>query len=240
MNHLLSISRLKRRYGRFRLLLFFLLSFAATLYFGFWLGAETLKTERQKTQQQQQRLEQMYLQLDQQRQSVNFLQVEMEVQKQASTLLKQQLQNLHEENFQLQKDLAFYQKVMAPELEADGVEVDQFHITPLGSERVYRYKLVLVQTHKQKRFAKGHVTLKVSGSLDHRSKSYPLDELIENFDKSMWQFSFRYFKIIEGDFTLPPGFKPQRVHVAAILPPGKWQKQERLDRQFRFYPEQAF
>lgn len=240
MNHLLSISELKRRYGRFRLLLLVLLSLAVVLLSGFWLGAQSLANEQRLVREQKLRLDELYQQLDEQGRQLNFLKVEMAVDKQAAEHVKEQLQTLHQENFKLQKDLAFYQKVMAPEFEADGVEVDQFHINPSGSERVYHYKLVLVQTQKQKRFAKGFVKLSVSGSLNDQSKHYELEQLIEDFDEQMWQFSFRYFKILEGDFTLPQGFMPQRVHVTAILPASKWQKHARLDRQYRFFPEQAF
>ncbi len=240
MNHLLSISQLKQRYGRFRLLVFLFLAFIVTLSLGFWLGSETLAQTSQVLSDQQQRLDMLYRQLDEKRQALNFVKVELEVEKQASKYMKEQMQSLHQENFKLQKDLSFYQKIMAPEFEADGVEVDQFNVTPLGSERVYHYKLVLVQTTKQKRFAKGHVKMSVSGSLNDKPQSYELNTLMNDFNEQQWQFSFRYFKILEGDFVLPEGFKPKRVHVSAILPAGKWQKYERLDRQFRFYPEQAF
>lgn len=240
MNHLLSISRLKRRFGRFRLLILMGVLFAVAVFAGHYFGNRTTLQEQALLQSQQVRLDNLYTLSEQLNQQINFLKVELEIEKQAGTHVKEQLQQLHQESFKLQKELAFYQKIMAPELAADGVEIDEFHISPSGSERVYHYKLVLVQTQKQRRFAKGQVKLTLSGSIENRSQSYPLDQLIGEFTPKQWQFSFRYFKIIEGDFTLPEGFSPQRVHIQVRLPANKWQKASDLERQFRFYPDQAF
>ncbi|MFT5164502.1 MAG: hypothetical protein ACI9FJ_003104, partial [Alteromonadaceae bacterium] len=218
MKQYLSIGHLKQRYGRFKLLLGWLTFITLCLYCGYWLGSTALAQHQLLAEHQQQRLDELYQVSDKQLEQINFLKVEVEVEKQAGGYVKNQLQELQQENFKLQKALSFYQKVMAPELEAEGISLDSFTIVPSKSKRIFHYKLVLVQTTKLKRFARGFIELKVKGSLDNKIKSYDIKTLVEGFDKKSLQFSFRYFQIIEGDLTLPLDFIPETVLVAAILP----------------------
>lgn len=230
MKQNLSFYQLKRKYGRFRLFIGFIIVVAGALLLGYWLGFHALTRDMALLDSQQQRLEALYKQSDQQLQQIDFLGVEVEVQKQASVYVQSQMQQLQEENFKLQKDLNFYQKVMAPELEAEGMAVESFSIMPSKSERIFHYKLVLVQTTKRKRFAKGFIEFKVKGSFNDKVKTYDIKALVDGFDKKSLNFSFRYFQILEGDLTLPENFAPETVLIAAILPTRKWQKYSRLDR----------
>lgn len=235
MNTKLSIELLKHKYGRFRLFIAIILVIAGLLIGGYRLGFQALSKHQALVSSQQQRLDEFYRKSDRQLQQIDFLKVEIEVEKQAAVYVKKQLQSLQEENFTLQKELSFYQKVMAPELEAEGVTVDSFTLIPGVSKRSYHYKVVLVQTTKRKRFAKGHIEFKIKGSLRHKIKTYAIKALVDEFDKKSLKFSFRYFQILEGDLTLPSDFIPETVHIAAILPSGKWQKYSRLDRQYPWH-----
>jgi len=52
---------------------------------------------------------------------------------------------------------------------------------------------------------------------------------VSKLTRKKLSFSFQYFQIIEGEFTLPENFIPENVSLAAILPKGRWQKYYRLD-----------
>jgi hypothetical protein len=117
------------KYGRFRLLISIIVLACGCLYFGFWLGDQSLSRHQLLIDTQQERLDELYLQSDQQLQQINFLKVEIEIEKQAAVHVNKQLQVEHQKNFKLQKELSFYHKMMAPELEAKGVEVDSFELT---------------------------------------------------------------------------------------------------------------
>ena len=236
MNQKLIIDGLKRQYGRFSLLIALLMSVIALLIIGFWFGDFTGGSRQLLIAQQQQRLDDLYSQTDQQLQQINFLTVELEIERQAGVYVQQQLKQLHEQNHDLQKQLAFYQKIMAPELQAGGLEIDQFTITPTSAKRIFHYKLVLVQTQKTKRYAKGFVQLQINGIQGEKTQQYGLEKLTETPKLDKLPFSFQYFQILEGDLVLPVSFEPQNIVLAVILPTGKWQKYERLDRQFPFYP----
>jgi hypothetical protein len=204
------------------------------LYSGYWLGDKSLLRHQQLVDTQGERLAELYQHSDKLQQKINFLNVEIEIEKQAATHVQQQLAELHQKNFKLQSDLSFYQKIMAPELGVQGLAVDSVIISPTNAERVFHYKVVLVQTQKQKRYARGYIEVKIKGSQANVAKTLDIKTVVAGLDKKGLKFSFQYFKIFEGDMILPQGFNAQSVVVSAILPSSKWQKYQRLDRQYPF------
>ena len=234
MNQILSINQLKHQYGRFRLFIGLVALVCGCLYSGYWLGDKSLLRHQQLVETQAERLNELYPHSDQLRQQINFLNVEIEIEKQAATHVREELGALHQKNFKLQKELSFYQKIMAPELGAQGLAVDSVTISPTKAERVFHYKVVLVQTQKQKRYARGYLEIKIKGSQANVAKTLDIKSVVAGLDKKGLKFSFQYFKIFEGDIILPQGFDAQSVLVSVILPTGKWQKYQRLDRQYPF------
>ena len=236
MNQKLIIDRLKQQFGRFWLLIGLLLVAFALFYSGYWFGDSALNERRLLIAEQQKRLDELYTQTDKQQQQVNFLRVEMEIERQGAEHVQRQLKQLHEENHQLQKELSFYQKIMAPELQTSGLEIDEFVIEATPAAHIFRYKLVLVQTKKSKRYAKGYVEITFNGVEGNSTKKYKLEQLTTAKQVNI-PFSFQYFQILRGELIMPQGFSAQMVFVDVILPSGKWQKFERLDRKFPFEPQ---
>ena len=96
MNQNLSLKRLKRRFGRFRLLWALVVMLSISFYCGFWIGERTLSRHHVLVETQKQRLELLYRQSDLQIQKINFLEVEMEIEKQATDHVKTQVTQLHQ------------------------------------------------------------------------------------------------------------------------------------------------
>ena len=131
------------------------------------------------------------------------------------------------EHYQVKKELAFYEKVMAPEKEADGLVIDNMKISKSQSPNHYNFQVVLVQQQLKKRYAKGYVNLVITGSLAKKPSQLKLSDISDNTRKSL-SFSFKYFQVIEGSFTLPENFSPEKIHLSAILSKTKWQKHQEL------------
>ena len=129
------------------------------------------------------------------------------------------------------KELAFYEKVMAPEKTADGVAVDRVSVYPTGSPHHFRFQIVLVQQQIRKRFAKGYVSFLLTGSLDNKPNQLALNNISSSTRKDL-SFSFQYFQVLEGEFLLPDDFIPEQIIVAAVLPKTKWQKRLKLTKEY--------
>ncbi|QIZ78708.1 DUF6776 family protein [Ferrimonas lipolytica] len=135
------------------------------------------------------------------------LKLEQQSQQETTAALTQQRLKMDE----LEKELAFYRSIMAPETIVDGVVIHDFVLDETTEIRRFRFQLVLTQQKVRKRYAKGFVEISVDGSQEGKPMTLDLIELSELEPKP--RFSFRYFQQFEGEFVLPPSFVPERIRV---------------------------
>ncbi|WP_281559593.1 DUF6776 family protein [Thalassomonas sp. RHCl1] len=219
------------RLGPFRLTILILALVGLCVYCGYRLGNRFHSFQVQTLEQQKARLDDYYARQVEYVRQINTLEAELAFERLANQGTQDSLKEMGEKHYQLKKELAFYEKVMAPEKQADGLVIDQVSVTPTESPNHYRFQVVLVQQVLKKRYAKGFVELALSGSLNDKPSEIKLAD-ISTLKREDLKFSFQYFQVIEGEFTLPEAFVPEKVEVAAILPKGKWQKYRRLDESY--------
>ena len=140
-------------------------------------------------------------------------------------------QPMETEHYQVKKELAFYEKVMAPEKQADGVVIDKVLMFPTNSPHHYRFQVTLVQQQLRRHFAKGNISISFNGSMDNKPAKLSLSK-ISDISKKDLAFSFKYFQIIEGEFTLPEKFVPETLTIGAILPKNKWQDYHNINESY--------
>ncbi len=230
------------RLGTFRSAILLLLLILTCLFCGYRIGNFFHTYQKQTMQQQQQRLDSLYAKQAEQVRQINTLEVELEVERLANQKSQKLLREMEQQHYQVKKQLAFYEKVMAPEKQADGLVIDNVIISHTESPNHFRFQIALVQQKIKKRYAKGHVEIALLGSLNDKPSKLKLSSISKLTDKDL-AFSFQYFQIIEGEFTLPDNFKPEKLELAAILPKTKWQKDSRIDENYLWqnvlekYPE---
>jgi hypothetical protein len=224
----INLSIVVARLGPFKSALFLLLVIGLCLFMGYRAGNYYHTFQANTLVQQTQRLEKFYAEQVRQTQRINTLEVELEVERLANQESQAMLKSMEQQHYQVKKQLAFYEKVMAPEKQADGLVIDDINIMPTQSPNHYRFQVVLVQQQLKKRYAKGYIELNFLGSLNNKPHQLKLAKVSQLTRKNL-SFSFQYFQIIEGEFTLPENFIPENVSLAAVLPKGRWQKYYRLD-----------
>jgi len=225
----INLTVVTERLGPFKSALFLLMLIVLCLFIGYRLGNFYHNFQSTTLEQQKTRLEQLYQQQSDQVERIHTLEVELAVEQLASQNAQSTLKKMSLEHYQVKKELAFYEKVMAPEKEADGLVIDNIKITASQSPNHYNFQVVLVQQQLKKRYAKGYVDLVVKGSLDHKPSQLKLSDISAITRKEL-SFSFKYFQVIEGSFTLPENFVPEKLHLSAILTKSKWQKYQKLNK----------
>ncbi|NQY62111.1 MAG: hypothetical protein HRT38_00055 [Alteromonadaceae bacterium] len=180
---------------------------------------------------QNKRLAVFYQHEEEQVRRIHILETELAVERLSSQRSLKLLAEMEKQHYQVKKELAFYEKVMAPEKQADGLVIDNFTIAATQSPRHFRFQVTLVQQLLKKRYAKGYVELAFTGSLADKPHKLALTK-ISSLSKKELSFNFKYFQIIEGEFTLPEGFTPENIKVSVILPKGKWQKHRRVNESY--------
>jgi len=224
------------RLGPFRSALSLVGLITLCLYCGYRFGNFYHSYQQKSLADQQARLALLYQEVDKDNNTINALNVELEIERMASRQSAIMLSKIEAEHYKVKKELAFYEKIMAPEKQAEGVVIDNLIISPTTSKNHYRFQVVLVQQNKQKRYAKGYVKLMFSGSSNNQPDHFNLSN-ISPVSRQDMSFNFQYFQMVEGEFTLPENFTPEQVLVVAILPKGKWQKYNRLEQNYPWQNE---
>jgi len=217
-----------QRFGPYRSALLLIAVVAICLYSGYRVGNYYHGHQIKTLNEQKQRLDHLYQQQNSQNRRINTLEVELEVERLANLKLQTTVKEMTAVHYNVKKELAFYEKVMAPEKQADGLAIDNIVVVASESPEHYRFQVTLVQQRLKKRYAKGYIELSFIGSLNNKPKSIKLTDISALTKKNLF-FSFQYFQLINGEFTLPKGFVVEQIEVSVLLPKGKWQKYHRLD-----------
>lgn len=211
------------RLGTFKSAVFLITVIALCLFTGYRVGNYYHHFQVTSLEQQKRRLEQLYQQQEENMARIHTLEVELTVEQLANIKAQELLKEAAEQKFEVKKQLAFYEKIMAPEKEAAGLFVENINIVASKTPNQYHYQVTLVQQQLKRRYSKGYIELVFEGQQDNKAVKFALSEVAELSKKDL-KFSFQYFQIINGEFTLPPNFTPERVLISAILTKSRWQK----------------
>ena len=227
----INLNVVVNKLGSFRSAILLLLLIVTCLFCGYRVGNFFHGYQVETIKQQKISLDNLYKQQVQQVKQIHTLEVELEVERMASMGAQKLLTDLEKKHFQVKKDLAFYEKVMAPEKQVEGVIVDDITISATESANHFRFQTILVQQQVQKRYAKGHINIVFQGSLAGKPHNISLNS-VAKLTKKERSFSFKYFQIIEGEFTLPKNFTPEKIIVETLLSKTKSQKSHQVEHRF--------
>lgn len=222
MNEWLSFNGLKLKLGRFKFLMLLLFIVGTTAVISYRIGDRMSQWQEKQIVKQQTRMDDLYTEIDAQTRKNNYLLVELDVEKNASKQTQEEMKSLRAELFQLQTELNFYQKVLAPELVADGLAIEQFGVEKDRGQNRFKFKFAVVQTDSKKRNAKGYLQLSLIGYQDGKRTTLNLAELSE-LEKNDLRFSFHYFQYFEGEFQIPENFEPADIEIKVVQPKTRWQ-----------------
>lgn len=136
--------------------------------------------------------------------------------KQAASLLTDELKAAQEEIYNLKKELEFYQGVIDAEGNRGWLDVHGMRILPLNRERSYRLELILIHTAKSDKKVAGALEVILEGVREAGTEYVNLKEI--TLDKDVvYRFKFGNFKRFENNFALPEDFNPQRVFVNMMV-----------------------
>jgi hypothetical protein len=212
----LNFLQLKQKWGAFSVYAFLAAGLALMLILGFWLGNQYFSAQQKAVLTLEHTVQNLQSENNELSKNLNILRVELDV-----AALSQQktfaeiIQSIDREKA-LQRDIAFYQQVMAPELTQQGFVIDAFNVEKTLSERVYRFEIVMMQHEKIKNTLKGNLDITLVGSQSGLSKRYSLKSLLVNPELAL-AFGFKYFQVLDGQILLPEHFQPERIVVQSEI-----------------------
>lgn len=201
-------------------------------FIAYLIGREVWNQQNKLLQQQQSTMNEQIKALQHAQRQQQILQVDLNVQRKANEVMQKELTALQVNQVELEKQIGFYRKVLAPEETYSGAWVDKFAIETAAGENRYRFRMILVHGQKFKRFVRGSNRLELVGidaNGDPMRKN--LLELTEEPQTAL-AFSFRFFQAFSMEFQLPEGMVVEHVQIKTILPSSRWQEYTENTQQF--------
>lgn len=124
------------------------------------------------------------------------------------------LRSLQDEVLALKEEVAFYRGIVSAGKEK-GLNIQTFVVDKEATPGAYRFQLVLTQHLKRVKKISGTVKLKVMEEQNGRPKDLLLSDMAGKQADAL-EFEFKFFQRIEGRFTLPDGFKPERLQIQVV------------------------
>lgn len=148
------------------------------------------------------------------RERVAILERSQQVEGKAYDDVDQHLRSLQDEVLALKEEIAFYRGIVSDGKEK-GLKIQTFVVDKEMSPGAYRFQLVLTQQLKRVKMISGTVKLKVLDEVNGRPTSLLLSDANGKQGNAL-NFEFKFFQRIEGRFTLPDGFKPDRLQIQVV------------------------
>lgn len=186
-----------------------LLVLLAAMALGYWLN----KRQHGLSSTAQQQFSTIQERLDKSQAGKTHWQQQYQIQHEITQQLKAQLDKLHRQNKNLEKERQALQRIFDPDAVESGLQIASF-VWEEQSAELYQYRLMLIQAKRQTGSLKGKVSISLVGQEAGESKTYEFEEL-NGTDSNNGTFDFTYVSTHTGTFELPDNFEPKFVRVTA-------------------------
>lgn len=138
-----------------------------------------------------------------------------QISRDANLDLQHTLAQREEEIAGLRADVAFYERLVGPTSQPQGLNVHSSQFVAAGGA-TWKYRIVLTQNLNRGTVSSGRMRFLVEGVRDGRLARVDWTQLHQNPAAPEQPYSFRYFQELQGSVMLPQGFVPQRVRVSLL------------------------
>lgn len=165
--------------------------------------------------------EELLVELTAARERAQQLEVDLLVAVESVTENRGMVQELEQQLFHLQQDIAQYQGALVPTAASPGVRIQAFELQPTEDPDRFRYKIMVSRVGDEEDTFQAQLLMQVHGLQDGTMTSLPLADLTEADDSAGIVLDFRYFQVVPAagedfELLLPEGFEPLRVELQAV------------------------
>lgn len=156
------------------------------------------------------------LQLEETRLRHQQLEVDLLVARQTLADNRTVVDDLEQQLFRLQQDLAQYQGALVPTAMAHGVRIQAFELQRTDVPGIFRYKVMVSRVGNENDTVEASLQVVLQGTEEGRTVQYSLEELSTEQTKFL-PLNFRYFQVVPSsdgaELMLPLGFEPQHIQL---------------------------
>lgn len=165
--------------------------------------------------------EEMFGELNAARERAQQLEVDLLVAIESVAENRGMVQELEQQLFHLQQNLAQYQGALVPTAASPGVRIQAFELQPTEDPDRFRYKIMVSRVGDEEDTFQARLVMQIHGLQNGKETSIPLSDLTDAEDAGGIPLDFRYFQVVpaggeRSELRLPEGFAPIRVELQAI------------------------
>lgn len=158
----------------------------------------------------------MHSELEETRLRHQQLEVDLLVARQAAADNLAVVDDLEQQLFRLQQDLAQYQGALVPKAMTHGVRIQAFELQRTDVPGIFRYKVMVSRVGNENDTVEAKLSIILQGEQEGEAVRYPLGELTAGRTESL-PLNFRYFQVVPGseggELMLPLGFEPEQIQL---------------------------
>jgi len=195
---------------------------------------EQLRISQQQSQQQQLQLAQQAGIQAELTKKLDFAQADLAVEKDTNKLLQDDVKAQQDQVFQLKRQLALMEKIVAPPSAAGSLAIEKFSIRATSKPGSFRYSLTVVEQNRQKKLTKAQFELNLQGIkwVKKKARKIEFDGLkLANTSKKQRSLQIKGLLTVEGEFTLPKGVEWQQLEIQLLSNSGQGQSTVTLSKQ---------
>ena len=209
------MSEAQNKIGFFKKQLPWMVFGAIMLLIGHEFAHFTVNSNVQKSQMLSQSNQNFVKENEQLNEQLNQFKIELDVAQLNLEKTQEMLLEAMERETELEKQINFYQRVVAPEETTDGFLIEYSELIRSQDENAFTLSLVLLQKQNIKDVIKGSLDIRLFGTSDGKFVNYALSELSE--ETQAFNYGFRYFQVKDIPFVLPLGFAPERFEISTDI-----------------------
>lgn len=148
------------------------------------------------------------------------LEVDLLVARETAKGSQSMVDDLEQQLFRLQQDLAVYQGSLSPSATVPGLRIQAFELQATEDPSLLRYKVMVSRVGNEADTTQAQLHIEVLGEQNGEAVQLPMSDLTLINDKGPVLLDFRYFQVVpatsgEAELKLPDGFVPRRVQLRA-------------------------
>jgi hypothetical protein len=179
---------------------------------GNWQLLQQLSQYQQQSLLQSQQIQQSEQAKTEAMRQRDYIATELAVEKNTNLLLQQDIKEQQQKLFDLKKELAVYQKIVAPVPESGTLVIDSFRLQPGSAVGRYQFSVLLIEQNKQKKQTRAQLEIKLKGK--RKKKTVEVDLLkLAGFNNKAKRLVIKNFRTVEGEFVLPAGFVAETLLI---------------------------
>lgn len=213
---LMHLSDIPRRLGETRTIILLGLSLLGMLIFGFVLANIDRERMVEETNRLNSSVSNLKAENERLQTQTNQLNVKLELERMRTEELKDEIIELQRDVFNLQKDKAFYEHVVAPETTQDGFFVDGLELFPTSTPGYFKATMVFLQQRAVSAMVRGNLKVSITGSLDgnHRTLTSGQNDILPEGEIA---YGFKYFQAVTLYIQLPENFMPETMQLSTTV-----------------------